>query len=162
MATSVSGTKKHENQCKSKSETNQFLGTKTKRFRFLMAKSGYLRCPTIIYIFFASLCISHVEALPMFEEVLKEFQLHEPHHPVTIAKVHSHPAASGRSLVDFFFGFMNFWLVLVILSRTISRPVWVYVFVLFSRGIGKSKFLQLHKSIRKIHSPKTTQKAINS
>eukprot|EP00913_Durusdinium_trenchii_P008604 g8079.t1 len=29
------------------------------------------------------------EALPMFEEVLREFQVHEPHHPVTIAKVHS-------------------------------------------------------------------------
>lgn len=30
-----------------------------------------------------------LEALPMFEEVLREFQVHEPHHPVTIAKVHS-------------------------------------------------------------------------
>ena len=29
------------------------------------------------------------EALPMLEEALKEFQVHESHHPVTIAKLHS-------------------------------------------------------------------------
>eukprot|EP00435_Cladocopium_sp_Y103_P053685 s1995_g17.t1 len=29
------------------------------------------------------------EALPMLQQALAEFQLHEPHHPVTIAKLHS-------------------------------------------------------------------------
>lgn len=29
------------------------------------------------------------EALPMLEQALAEFQIHEPHHPVTIAKLHS-------------------------------------------------------------------------